>query len=214
VRISIVCSNRAYPIFPYLERWLEAQRARHDLSLVTEVSALNGGDLLFLISCSEIVPAVTRARFGHALVVHASALPRGRGWSPHIWQILEGAGTIPVSLLEAEDRVDSGAIWKQVDLQLDGTELYDEINAKLFDVELQLMSFAVENLGRVAPRDQSDAQPTYYRKRVPEDSRLDPYKSIAEQFNLLRVADPVRFPCFLEYKGGRYIVSLKKDERP
>ena len=46
------------------------------------------------------------------------------------------------------------------------------------------------------------------------DSRLDPSRSIAEQFDLLRVADPQRFPAFFDLRGHRYLVRLKKLELP
>jgi methionyl-tRNA formyltransferase len=92
-----------------------------------------------LISCNEIVPASVRGRYRKTLVIHASDLPRGRGWSPYVWQVLEGKNRIPVTLLEAEDAVDSGAIWAQRDLSLEGHELFDEIAARLFELELELM---------------------------------------------------------------------------
>lgn len=144
------------------------------------------------------------------LVIHASAVPEGRGWSPHIWQILEGENTIPVTLLEAEDEVDSGLIWHQESIHLRGDELFDEINSKLFRVTFQLMDFAVERKATIQPRPQDDTHATYFRKRTAVDSELDPDKTIAEQFDLLRVADPDRYPCFFEYRGVRFTVILRK----
>jgi methionyl-tRNA formyltransferase len=137
-------------------------------------------------------------------------LPRGRGWSPHIWQILEGRNNIKVSLLEAEDSIDTGAIWAQREFFLEGHELADEINNKLFKVELELLDFAMKNLTSVRPRAQTELGATYYSKRTPADNQLDPDKTIAEQFNLLRIADGKRYPAFFDWKGQRYLVLIKK----
>ena len=35
-------------------------------------------------------------------------------------------------------------------------------------------------------------------------------RSIAEQFDLLRVADPQRFPAFFDLRGHRYLVRIEK----
>ena len=40
------------------------------------------GDILFLISCSERIGDAYRQKYRHVLVLHASDLPKGRGWSP------------------------------------------------------------------------------------------------------------------------------------
>lgn len=211
MNISIVCSSEQHPIYPRLRSWANEWEARHRIELVSKVASLSSGDLLFLISCSELVPRDVRSRFRHSLVVHASRLPQGRGWSPHVWQVLEGESVIPVTLLEAEDKVDSGRIWAQREMRLEGHELYDEINALLFDATLELMSYAVDNAGAVLPKEQPADPPSYYPKRTPEDSRIDPGKTLAEQFDLLRVADPNRFPCFFDLRGHRYRIILQKD---
>lgn len=213
MKISIVCSNERHPVHPWLQRWAAARAAEHEVELVDAAARLSGGDILFLISCSEFVGSATRGRYRHTLVVHASRLPQGRGWSPHIWQILEGSHAVPVSLLEAEDKIDSGRIWDERVIPLEGHELHDEINRKLFAITLELMDFAVDNETTVVPRDQGSQAPTYYRKRSPDDSRLDPTKSIAEQFDLMRVADPDRFPCFFEHRGHVYRLILQKDSK-
>ncbi len=211
MRISIVCSNEQHPVHSWLKRWAASRAPGHEVELVSSSTQLGGGDFLFLISCSEFIGPATRARYRHTLVVHASRLPDGRGWSPHIWQILEGSRSVPVSLLEAEDKIDSGRIWAERVMKLEGHELHDEINDQLFAITLELMDFAVDNEAGIAPRAQEDRTPTYYRKRTPDDSRLDPARSIADQFDLMRVADPARFPCFIEYRGHRYRLILQKD---
>ncbi len=213
MRISLLCSSKAHPVYSWLESWAALQARFHSVELVNRKDELSEGDILFLISCNEIVDAATRNRYRATLVVHASDLPEGRGWSPHIWQILEGKNRIKVSLLEAEDAVDSGKIWAQKEMILEGHELFEEINEKLFATELELMEFAVTNFASVVPRAQENRPASYYPKRTPEDSRLDPDKTLAEQFDLLRVADNERFPAFVELRGHRYYLELKKAAR-
>ena len=210
--VSVLCSSSEHPVFPELEKWARQQSHKHQIQLVNEVGDLVGGDLLFLISCNELVKPEVREIYKHVLVIHASPLPEGRGWSPHVWQVLEGKDTIPVTLLEAGDRVDSGAIWAQDAFRLEGHELHDEINDKLFAVTLELMNYALDHASEIKPYPQRVGEASYYRRRTAVDSELDPHRSIAEQFELLRVADPERYPCFFEYRGKRYKLSLAKIE--
>lgn len=73
------------------------------------------------------------------------------------------------------------------------------------------MDFALKSYGRIEPQEQSaDVEPTYFRLRTPQDSRIDPNQTLAEQFNLIRVCDPIRFPAFFEHKGQRYALKLEK----
>ena len=213
MKISVVCSSQDHPIFPLLQAWRERYSQDHDVDLLNRVEQLQGGDLLLLVSCSELVSLVTRQQYRAALALHASDLPQGRGWSPHIWQVLEGKEQITVTLLEAEDKVDTGAIWAQTSFSLEGHELYDEINQRLFTAELELMDYAVDNFETAQPRQQPEVPATYYRKREPDDSRIDPERPLVESFNQLRVADPNRYPAFFYHRGQKYTIRLEKSER-
>ena len=211
MEITILCNDEKHPVNGHLIDWIDCNQEIHDIQLVRSKSELISGDVLFLISCNEIVKAEDRNKFSKTLVIHASDLPNGRGWSPHIWRIVEGAESITVTLLEAEDKVDSGAIWKQVVLDVPKDRLWDEINKQLFDAECALMSFAVENFSSIEPKLQdSSVEPSYYPKRTPLDSEIDPQKSIAKQFNLIRVCDPKRFPAYFKLHGYTYEIKLKK----
>ena len=210
MKIAILYSDITHPIYPLLQLWTEQHKALHEIQLVQLKVELLGGDILFLISCHEIIGKDVLDLYKSTLVIHASDLPKGRGWSPYIWQILEGSNRIPVTLLEAGGQVDSGAIWKQLILGFEGHETCEEIHQALFQLEIELMDFAVSNFDKVIPRLQDQREPTYYRKRTPEDSMLDPDRSIADQFDLIRVADLKRFPAYFDFRGHRYTLSITK----
>jgi len=211
VRVSIVCSNPTHPVNTYLSAWVKRHGQDHEIELVRTKSELIGGDMLLLVSCCEIITAKERSAYDVCLVLHASDLPRGRGWSPHIWELAAGAQHITLSLLEAEDKVDSGRIWKKVHIPVGPTELWDEINHRIFNAEVQLMDFALASYSRIQPQEQpNDVEPTYYRLRTPQDSRIDPHQPIADQFDLIRVCDPYRFPAFFEFRGQRFALKLEK----
>ena len=211
MKISILCSDEKHPVNIVLERWIAMNKVNHQISLVRKKKELPGGDLLFLVSCSEIISSSDRSAYKTSLVLHASNLPIGRGWSPHIWQIIEGAQKITLSLLEAEDKVDSGRIWHQKVFLVPQHALWDEINEQLFNAEIELIDIAVRQFHTVTPQLQDlNASPTYYPRRTPESSKLDPERTIAEQFNLIRVCDPTRFPAFFELHGNKYKLILEK----
>lgn len=211
MKITLLCSDPNHPVNKYLLSWIAANESKHEISLVRSKKALTGGEILFLISCSEIIGAIERAAYNATLVLHASDLPKGRGWSPHIWQIIGGAEQVTLSLLEAEDAVDSGRIWHQIKFPVPKHALWNEINDQLFSAELVLMDFAVEQFESVTPLPQrSDIEPTYFPNRKPVDSRIDPHTTIASQFDQIRVCDPERFPAYFELHGFSYKLTLEK----
>lgn len=211
MKITVLCSSQNHPVNAYLEKWIHNMDPKNSVDLVRSKNDLTSGNILFLIPSEEIVSLEDRNRYNKTLVIHASDLPLGRGWSPHIWQILEGASSITVSLLEAEDLVDSGDIWKKAVEQIPSNALWDEINDIIFEAELELMDLAIQQFDLVVPRPQDTSKaPTYFRRRIPEDSGLDIKISIEDQFNQIRVCDPDRFPAFFDLHGERYLIRLEK----
>lgn len=211
MKITFLCSDEQHPINSCLQNWIEANKDKHDVTLTRKKEALPGGDILFLISCSEIIQAKHRDTYRFSLVLHASDLPKGRGWSPHIWELLAGAEEITVCLLEAEDKVDSGKIWGKITIQIPRHALWDEINQHLFKAEIELVNLAITSFNTIKPIEQDKLiEPNYHRLRSPSDSQIDPNKSIADQFNQIRVCDPQRYPAFFELHGHRYQVKLEK----
>lgn len=213
LKVSIIVSNKEHPVYSVMKNWVDKQ-SNIKAEIVNNTKELREtGEFLFLVSCTDIINQDIRSRFNHCLVLHASDLPKGRGWSPHIWEIVNGNNMLTLSLLEAEDKVDSGRIWLKTNVRLDGSELFGEINNKLFTAEVELIQQAVNEYKTIIPYEQnSDISPYYFPKRVPEDSRINLNDSILNQFNLLRVCDTERFPAFFELNGQRYAIKLEKVE--
>jgi methionyl-tRNA formyltransferase len=211
MNISILITSKEHPVNTYINKWVEKNKS-HQISVIHSKEELTSGDILFLISCSDIISKVERSEFKKTLVIHASDLPHGRGWSPCVWEIINGATDITLSLLEAEDKVDTGDIWKKVIVPIPKTALFDEINELIFNSELDLMDFSIANYKTVKPKKQLNIDSTYWPKRSPNDSEIDINKGISEQFNLIRVCDPDRFPAFFYKDGKRFNITIKRHD--
>lgn len=211
MKISVLCTDRFHPIVERLDDWVKSMLVKqHIVTLVFDKADLLGGDILFLVSCGQIIGDHERGKYKSSLVLHASDLPKRRGWSPHIWAILDGENEITVTLFEATESVDTGLIWLKTSFSLEGHELLDEINKKLFDAEIFLLTSAVNKINDINPIEQIGDPGSYMQKRTPADSELDPEKSIVEQFNLLRVVDYYRYPAFFYYRGYKYKIKIEK----
>jgi UDP-4-amino-4,6-dideoxy-N-acetyl-beta-L-altrosamine N-acetyltransferase len=192
-----------------LEEW-EAQG--HCVRWANDVGQAGGGDLCFCLGLGQIVPRAVRDRFNHVLVVHESDLPKGRGWSPLTWQILDGADHIPVTVIEAADDVDSGPVYAQRWIAFEGHELIDELRAAQAAATHALCRAFVDDYPESAAQGREQArEPTYYPRRRPADSELNPEHSLTEQFNRLRVADNRRYPVFFDCRGHRYILRIERE---
>lgn len=209
MNITIICSDPQHKIFPYIEKWIIKNSINYNISLVTRSKQITKGDILFIISCTEIIKENTRKKFKHTLVIHESDLPKGRGWSPLVWQIINGENEIPISLFDAEDKVDSGDIWKKEIVNVKNHEVSNEINFKVFTTKIKLIDFAIKHMNSIKKTAQK-GKPTFYSQRKPEDSELDVNKTINEQFNLMRIADDERYPCFINFRGHKYKITLSK----
>ena len=60
----------------------------HTVRWIHDPASLRIGDVCLLLSCGRLLTPNQLSLHQHNLVVHASALPQGQGWSPMTWQIL------------------------------------------------------------------------------------------------------------------------------
>ena len=211
MRITFVISTPSHPINSTVQSWIEMSGELHSCEIVHDPDQCGGGDLCFLISCSSLVDKAVLSKYRNVLVIHASDLPIGRGWSPHVHSLIQGHNELCVSLLEAAPGVDSGDIWTKVRTPILPHYLLSDVLKILSQVHLQLIDYAVQNFNRVRPRPQSkDIEPTYLARRQPEDSELDINSSIADQFHLIRACDNERFPAFFKIYGKKFILKIER----
>lgn len=210
MKVQILVDNPNSWVVEYAEKLnQEINQSKLGCSnLIFEHKDVVEGDILCLLSCEKIFKDLNLNKYN--LVVHESDLPKGKGWSPLTWQVLEGKNRIPVTLFEAEMSVDSGVIYGKKYIDLDGSELLPEIKHLQGEATNQLILEFIKKYPNNVGQEQV-GESSFYARRKGEDSELELNKSIDEQFNLLRVCDNERYPAFFVKNGVKYIVKITKE---
>jgi methionyl-tRNA formyltransferase len=178
-------------------------------SLVRDAQHITEGFVNFMLGCTNIVSKDALEKNKHNLVVHESALPKGRGFSPMSWQIIEGKSEIPICLIEAIENVDAGQIWIEDSICLNGTELVNEWRVLQGEKTIELCVRFLKDYELLEPISQV-GMTTWYPRRTQRDSILDINKSLLEQINLLRVVDNEKYPAFFEFADNTYLIKIEK----
>ena len=168
-------------------------------------------DVIFILSYHNIIPTKYLKNSKHNLVVHASALPKGKGWAPLFWQVLEGENKIPFTMIEASSKVDNGDIYMQEMLELTNHELNEELRDKQAKMIIRMCAEFVNNYEQYKAPVIQNGDESFYKKRDKKDSKLNIDKTIRDQFNLLRIVNNSDYPAYFELDGNRYILKIELD---
>jgi len=143
--------------------------------------------------------------------MHASHLPKGRGWSPLTWQILEGTRCIPVTLFEAAGVVDSGLIYKQIEVELSGVKLSGELRGAVARATQEpCRYFVTEHPSVVNTGVPQRGEPTFYGRRRPKDSQSAIGRPLREQCSPVRTVDSEHYPAWSEFENKRFALKVEK----
>ncbi|MGM0440433.1 MAG: UDP-2,4-diacetamido-2,4,6-trideoxy-beta-L-altropyranose hydrolase [Chlamydiota bacterium] len=170
---------------------------------------IKASTICFYLSYPKIVPEGYLGLASHNIVVHASDLPQGKGWSPWVWEIEYGNDNLVLSLFEVVPALDAGPIYFKKQLTLDGTELLPEIREKLGKQIIDMCLQYAHHYDELIATEQI-GESSYYSRRKPEHNQLELSKSLADQFNKLRVADNQCYPAYFNFLGHRYILTVEK----
>ncbi|YCM46045.1 UDP-2,4-diacetamido-2,4,6-trideoxy-beta-L-altropyranose hydrolase [Verrucomicrobiaceae bacterium 227] len=206
-KVNIITAEGGW-MKPHIEDFF---RDQPEVQIFTKARDLPSGDILLILSCWEILNPKILQKHTHNLVIHESDLPKGKGWSPLTWQVLEGSKSIPITAFEAADQVDAGDIFLQGTIELEGHELIEEIRTVQAQASFALCQKFIEQFPAIITRKtRQSGESTFYERRSPKDSRLDPHKTLQDQFNLLRVVDNESYPAYFEHEGHTYLVKIEK----
>ena len=166
-------------------------------------------DVAFILSYYKLVDQNFLEKNKFNIVIHESNLPRGKGWAPLFWQIIEGKNTIDFTVFEVDKSIDGGDFYFKEKMHLKGHELYDEIRDLQAKMRIKCCMKLLRNFKKLKLKKQRGIS-TYYRKRNKEDAEININKTIKSQFNLLRSVDNNNFPAFFNYKNNKYIIKISK----
>lgn len=209
----IIYTDSSNSWFVHYGQILEEKLSRlgHEVRYFHNPSDLFPCDILFLLSCTKLLSPKYLQQNKNNIVVHASDLPQGKGFSPLQWQILEGKNKIPLTLFEAVDEVDAGPYYLKDSVRFEGHELLGELRKKMSLKIIDMCLKYVQNYKNLKGKPQI-GNSTYYKKRGIADDELDITKSIADHFNHLRVADNDSYPLFFKFQGHKYSIKIFKED--
>jgi methionyl-tRNA formyltransferase len=162
-------------------------------------------DVAFAVSLPAIIPPEILQRPKHGVWVnHSTDLPKGRGWAPLQWSVLNGLDEITVTLFRADSGADTGPFAFKATYSIEPTDTLASLRAK--DAKVSRLMFqnlvsAIES-GALVLHEQK-GEPTYWRKRTAEDARLDASRPLSELWDHIRVCDNEDYPAYFEIDGKR-----------
>lgn len=167
-------------------------------------------DILFILGYHKIIGEEYLKLNKHNIVIHESDLPKGKGWAPLFWQVIEGKNEIVFSMFEASNGVDNGDIYLKKVLTLNGVELNKELREKQALLTIDMCLEFINNYEKYKWPSSQSGEESFYEKRTSKDSEIDISKSIEEQFNLLRTVDNNNYPAFFYKSGEKFILKIEK----
>lgn len=139
------------------------------------------------------------------LNLHFSLLPRWRGAAPVERAILAGDAETGVCLMQLEEGLDTGPVYRRVVEPIDHTDTLDTLRDRLVVIGTTMLVAAltdvVDGAASLSEPEPQVGEPIYASKLTTDDYRLDLTRSAAENLRIIRLGR-----AFAEFRGKRFRV--------
>ena len=160
---------------------------------------------IFFPHWSWIVPKDILDRW-ECVCFHMADVPYGRGGSPLQNLISRGHQQTKLTALKMEESLDTGPVYKKIDLSLRGSaqSIFEEMSHKVY----QLINYIIEN--EPTPVAQS-GEACEFKRRTPQQSVMPESGEIADIYDHIRMLDADTYPrAFIQY--GEFELELRDAE--
>jgi methionyl-tRNA formyltransferase len=181
-----------------------------DENFVEELKSLNAN--LHIVVAFRMLPEVVwkMPEYG-TFNLHASLLPDYRGAAPIHWSIINGESKTGVTTFYIDEKIDTGAIILQDEIEIENDETVGILHDKLMTIGSQLVLKTlklIENGNATTTiQPKSDTEKTAYKLHK-ENCKIDWTASVDDVYNKIRGLNP--FPsawCYLE--NGEELLTVK-----
>lgn len=160
-------------------------------------------DMIFFPHWSYIIPEKIFSQF-ECVIFHMTDLPYGRGGSPLQNLIVRGHKKTMISALRCVKELDAGPIYLKKPLSLHGNA--EEIYLRAAKT---IESMIVEILNTNPLPKEQEGEVVEFKRRKPEDSKLNADLSLEQLFDYIRMLDADGYPpAFI--KWGNYRIELSR----
>ncbi|TYP98708.1 methionyl-tRNA formyltransferase [Tenacibaculum adriaticum] len=124
--------------------------------------------------------------------LHASLLPEYRGAAPINWAIINGETKTGVTTFFIDDKIDTGEIILQKEIEVKEDEIVGELHDKLMYLGAGLVSQTIDLIekGNVKTTKQPDLEEKSAPKLYPHNCKIDWSKSLNDIYNHIRGLNP------------------------
>lgn len=183
-----------------------------NIKIENDIKKINNHEIVFILGYTKILSKKDLERNKLNLVIHESKLPENKGFSPVQHQILKGNNKLKVSLFIADAKLDNGRILLVSDLKFNGTELYDEIREKQALATKKIIIKFLKNYPKILNKKINiQGKETYNKRLSNKNNELNIFKTIDEQFNILRIGNNDKWPSYFYKNGIKYIIKIFKE---
>ena len=143
---------------------------------IEEITNFNA-DAAILVAYGRIIPQSIIDLFPLGIInIHPSLLPKHRGPTPIESAVTEGDTKTGVSIMQLTAGMDTGPVYKQAEIKLDGSETKFDLYDKVVNVSDDLLFSTLPEIldGSLQPTPQDDSQATYTQLLSKADGLLNP----------------------------------------
>jgi methionyl-tRNA formyltransferase len=156
---------------------------------------------LFGEECLRQVP-------GGFLGVHMSRLPRYRGTSPVVWQLINREPEVGFSIFTLTRGMDEGDVWIQDAVPLGPDDYVSDVLSSLEAAVCRAFNTLYPKVleGSIRPTPQPDLTPTYCAARVPDDGVIDFTWTAQRCYDFIRAQSRPYPGAFTSFLGERLVL--------
>lgn len=172
-------------------------------------------DVLISSGYPFMIPVEVFSRASIALNFHPTLLPKYRGRYLHPILINRDQETGVTAHL-IDEAYDTGPIVQQIKYPVSTFDSIKSLSRKNINAEIQLALEVLESITRGELKAQTQDEKlssSYFKPRTPEDSEINPDKSLRDLFYEIRCCDPELYPAFFYLDGQKvYLKVFRKDK--
>jgi len=169
-------------------------------------------DLVILWNYKKIIHGLNG--ISNIILFHASDLPKGKGWAPIYYTIVNKEEYYTITGLFAANEVDSGDIIVKARFKMKDNYTATILRQWDNDISLILIKKILEKFkDKPLKGMKQTGNETYFKRRYRDDNEISLDERLKEIVDKLRASEP-QHPAFFFYNGYKYFIFIQPEFEP